>query len=391
MADRADMNRTPFDAARLDELMEEAGLDAVLVTSRHNIQYLLGGYRFFLYSHGDAHGISRYLPIFIYIKGAPELTSYVGTPTEKNEQQLGRIWVTETDLQNRTVADYAASAVKQLKRLGRPIRRIGVEMDFLPHAAFEILSDGLAGAEFVDAYFTLERLRAVKTPAELAILREASDKVVDAMLATFAAHGEGSTKYEIIETLKQEEIARGLEFEYALVNIGTSFNRAPSGQTWNKGEVLALDSGGNYRGYIGDLCRMGCIGEPDAELVDLLGLIDEIQQAARKPMRAGARGGDVYAHAMAVVEASPHRGIIDFVAHGMGLIGHEAPWLSDKAPLPYPAYHADRPLEAGMVVSVETTLSHPARGFIKLEDTVCVTEGGCEGYGDRGRAWNRAR
>jgi Xaa-Pro aminopeptidase len=42
-----------------------------------------------------------------------------------------------------------------------------------------------------------------------------------------------------------------------------------------------------------------------------------------------------------------------------------------------------------MVVSVETTLQHPKRGFIKLEDTVVVTDEGFEVYGEGGRGWNR--
>jgi len=47
------------------------------------------------------------------------------------------------------------------------------------------------------------------------------------------------------------------------------------------------------------------------------------------------------------------------------------------------------PLQKGMVLSIETTILHPRRGFIKLEDTVAVTESGWEGFGDRGRGWNR--
>jgi Xaa-Pro dipeptidase len=43
-----------------------------------------------------------------------------------------------------------------------------------------------------------------------------------------------------------------------------------------------------------------------------------------------------------------------------------------------------------MVVSVETTMLHPKRGFIKLEDTVVVTDAGHQGLGDAGRGWNRA-
>ena len=41
------------------------------------------------------------------------------------------------------------------------------------------------------------------------------------------------------------------------------------------------------------------------------------------------------------------------------------------------------------VLSIETTLPHPRRGFIKLEDTVVVTTTGGRGFGDRGRGWNR--
>ncbi|MGA8389192.1 MAG: M24 family metallopeptidase, partial [Pseudolabrys sp.] len=59
-------------------------------------------------------------------------------------------------------------------------------------------------------------------------------------------------------------------------------------------------------------------------------------------------------------------------------------------PVPYPSEYASEPLEAGMVVSVETTLMHPSRGFIKLEDTVVVTDKGHEVYGEGARGWNRA-
>ena len=80
---------------------------------------------------------------------------------------------------------------------------------------------------------------------------------------------------------------------------------------------------------------------------------------------------------------------LEFLAHGMGMVSHEAPRLTDRGPVPYPADDADRPLEAGAVISVETTLKHPQRGFIKLEDTVVVTDEGCEIYAEGGRSWMR--
>ena len=79
---------------------------------------------------------------------------------------------------------------------------------------------------------------------------------------------------------------------------------------------------------------------------------------------------------------------MEFLAHGMGMVSHEAPRLTDRGPVPYPAEYAKEPLEAGMVVSVETTLTHPKRGFIKLEDTIAVTDEGYDIYGEGARGWN---
>jgi Xaa-Pro aminopeptidase len=378
----------PFDAARLDALLDEAGIDALAVSSKHNIQYLFGGYRFFFFDHFDATGVSRYLPLLIYVRGRPDQSAYVGNAMESYERELGKFWV-PTVAAARGSLDAAQAAADHLKKLGPQVRRIGVERAFLPADAEELLRRALHNCEFVEAHLPLERLRARKTPIELDYLRKASELVVDSMLAVIAAHGPGATKLELTEALRREEVNRGLTFEYCLITAGTSLNRAPSEQVWGAGDILSLDSGGNYKGYIGDLCRMAIQGEPDAELEDLLAEVDAIQMAARKPIRAGALGREIYASASPLVEKSARGNSIEFVAHGMGLITHEAPRLSGRAPFPYPAYDADRPLEAGMVVSIETTLHHPRRGFIKLEDTVAVTQAGFEAFGDYGRGWNR--
>ena len=110
------------------------------------------------------------------------------------------------------------------------------------------------------------------------------------MLAVIGSHGAGATKAELAEALRREETSRGLVFDYCLITAGSSLNRAPSDQRWEKGDPLSVDSGGNYHGYIGDLARMGIVGEPDAELEDLLAEIEATQQAAFKPIRPGVNG-----------------------------------------------------------------------------------------------------
>ncbi len=262
-------------------------------------------------------------------------------------------------------------------------------MAFLPADALDALRGALPAATFVDALMPLERLRARKRPDELRLLREASERVIAAMLAVIAGHGPGTTKHQLVEALRREEISRGLGFDYCLITAGTSLNRAPSDQRWEAGDILSLDSGGNYEGYIGDVCRMAVLGDPDAELEELLAEVDAIQGAAMAPVRAGALGRQVYDGADAALAAAPNRAHIQFLAHGMGLVSHEAPHLTGTGPVPYPATDAERPLQAGMVLSIETTLQHPRRGFIKLEDTIAVTEDGYEMLGAEGRGWNR--
>jgi Xaa-Pro aminopeptidase len=379
----------PFDAERLDRLMDEAGIDVLCASSKHNVQYLLGGHRAFFFESMDAMGLSRYLPVLIYPKGNLQKAGYFGHRMEGFQKENAPFWVGEAQTNSSGTLDTMAKAIDHMRRAGIRTARIGAELSFLPVDAGNALRKAFPDSEIVDAVFVLERLRAVKSPAELAQLRIASEGVIDSMLAVISKHGPGASKRELTEALRREETSRGLTFDYCLITAGTSLNRAPSEQKWEKGDILSLDSGGNYKGYIGDLCRMGILGEPDAELEDLLGVIAEIQAQARRPIRRGAQGGEIFAAALAVVENSPHRPYLDFLAHGMGLVSHEAPRLTSTGPVPYSAYDATRGLESDMVISVETTMHHPKRGFIKLEDTVVVTDQGCEGFGDAGRGWNR--
>lgn len=82
-ANRAAPSRAiPFDTAKLDSLMDDAGIDVLLATSKHNVQYLLDAERAIFFDYMDALGVSRYLPVLIYPKGAPERAGYVGNPLE---------------------------------------------------------------------------------------------------------------------------------------------------------------------------------------------------------------------------------------------------------------------------------------------------------------------
>ena len=119
----AEATPLPFDSARLDSLLDEAGMDAVVISSKHNIQYLFGGYRFFFFDHFDAIGVSRYLPLLVYVKGRPEQSTYIGQGMESYEKELGKFWTPAFQTAGATSLDSAQLAADHLAKLAPKLKR----------------------------------------------------------------------------------------------------------------------------------------------------------------------------------------------------------------------------------------------------------------------------
>lgn len=384
------MQAPPFSTAKLDSLLDEAGIDVLLVTSKHNVQYLLGGYRYYFFEHMDTIGLGRYLPVLGYVKGRLDQAFYVGSGDEAWGIEVFPFWPQRVSTEVWTSTEAAGIAAEFVKSLGITNPRIGLELEFWTANAWDNLKAALPNATFLDGTEILEELRAAKSSKELDQLRQAAACIVDSMVATFEWVREGKSETEIVEHLRLEETSRGLDYGFTLIASGLTFGRGASARRVSKGEVISIDTGGQWRGYLADMARMGVLGEPTALMKELLDEVLSVQTAARTPIKAGTLGGAIYEFAGKALESCPHRQDMHFVAHGMGLIPHEAPRLTANGPIPYSDKHAKRPLETGMVLSIETHVKHPEVGFVKLEDTVAVTDSGWEAFGDWGRGWNRA-
>jgi Xaa-Pro aminopeptidase len=382
------MQSTPFSAAKLDTLLDESGIDVLLVSSKHNVQYLLGGYRYYFFEHLDTIGLGRYLPVLGYVKGHLDQAFYVGSGDEAWGVEVFSFWPQRISTEAWTSSESARIAAEYVKSLGVAAPKIGLEFEFWTANSWETLRAQLPDAIFADSTEILEELRAAKSPEELDQLRKAAGCIVDSMLATFQWVREGMAETEIVEHLRIEETSRGLDYGFTLIATGPTFGRGPSGRNIGNGEILSIDTGGHWHGYLADMARMGVLGEPTALMKELLDEVSSVQAAARVPIKPGSPGGRIYDYALEALMSCPHQNDMHFVAHGMGLIPHEAPRLTATGPIPYPDKHAKRPLETGMVLSIETHVKHPDVGFVKLEDTVAVTDSGWEAFGDWGRGWN---
>ena len=369
----------PFDAATLNRLMEDAGLDLLLASTRHNVRYLTGGYYYHFHANATRMGRTQYLPFVGVPRGRVENAFYVCRAEERGEVEAVVPWISNRVDAVRGTLPAAESAITAIRKLGLAEGTIGVELPFLPADAFLALQRGLPKARLLDATPVLDELRAVKTPGELAHLRTVYDRVAEAIQAAFAAGKPGITTAEIARCVEREIVRRDMAFLYALVCAGPGTLRAPSSAPWERGRILHIDAGGEVGDYLADICRMGCLGEPSNLAVDLHSACIEVQGRVRQKVRPSVPCRELLMEGERAVREHRFAPYGKFVAHGIGMVSHEQPHIS--------AANA-RPLEAGMVLSIETDFIHPEVGHVKIEDAVAVTENGCDGLGDLGRDWH---
>jgi Xaa-Pro aminopeptidase len=369
--------------------MDDAALDALLVSSPHNLRYLLGGYAFPILETITQLGDTRYTPLLGYVRGRPDLTFYVGWGPEAGFPQQMKVWVptTLTTAWNQGLA--AHQAAEALKARVDRHARIGLELPFLSAETYKTITDLLPSAQFASAIPALDWLRAVKTAPELDKIRIGVERSVDAMIATLTELVPGQTKMQTVEALRLEHARRGLVFGYCLIAVAPVLDRFPTNQPVARGASVSLDSAAMYHGYIVDVARMGVVGQPSAAQREFLAMLREVQQAARAVVRGGVRAGDIMEAAEQAVRALPSPDLFYPEAHGMGLCHHEAPRIHNKTG-PLAAPDRDRLLEPGMALSIEVDVKHPDTGLIKLEDVVFVTDTGHELVGDIGRDWIQA-
>ncbi len=369
----------PFDAEKLEALMAEAEMDLVLVTTRHNIRYLTGGRYHHFFARSTRMGTSQYLSVVGLPRGRFQDTFYVGRRQEERELKDQPLWMEQQYLGVYQTWSAASLTVDAVKQLGLEKGTLGVELPFLPADAYVAIQQGLSHATLVDATELLGHLREIKTEQEIAILREAHEALAEAIHATFHWGHDGVTTQALNDHIRVEIEQRGPDFMYCFTTAGPGVLRAPSQMQWKGGQVLELDAGGELQDYISDIARMGCLGKPAAVADEMLQEILSIQERVRALVKPGTPCAEVHLEGDRAFQASQFAGGAGrFVAHGLGVVTHEPPVIHPDNP---------RPLEAGMVLSIETDFEHPEVGRVKIEDTVAVTPDGAEGLGDLGRTW----
>ncbi|MEH7376370.1 M24 family metallopeptidase [Neobacillus drentensis] len=257
---------------------------------------------------------------------------------------------------------------QQVKNLG--IQKLGFEEDFLTYSSFK-LYDNEVDAELVPLSGVIEKLRLIKTDAEIKILKVAADIADAAFKHILDFIGPGKTELEVsneLEFFMRRAGATSSSFD----TIVASGHRSalPHGVASDKvieaGDIVTMDYGCYYNGYVSDITRTIAIGEPDAKLKEIYEVVLEAQLLGMAGIKPGLTGKQADAITRDYITEKGYGEYFGHsTGHGIGLEIHEGPGLSMKS---------DVILEPGMVVTCEPGIYIPGLGGVRIEDDTLITK-----------------
>jgi Xaa-Pro dipeptidase len=285
--------------------------------------------------------------------------------------------------------------------------RVGAAFEAIPQATLDWWRKNLPAVELVDAGAILREQRTVKSPAELAVMRDGAARIcgVIGAVPTFLRAGmrELDLSAEIESRLRRagnegvprlrgfnSELFVGLAvagdggsdpgyFDGPVVGRGLSaaYPQGASERVVREGEPVIVDFTSVHGGYVVDMTRTAVVGSLVPELVRAFEVACAIQDEVARNLRPGVPAVELWEHARAMAEQAglgerfmgPPGDQARFVGHGVGLELDELPVLA-------PGFKA--PLRAGQTVAVEPKFVFPGTGAVGIENTFVVTDQGGE-------------
>jgi len=254
--------------------------------------------------------------------------------------------------------------------------RVGVAPNRMRFMELQYLEKAFPKLEFVDGGQVLERLRMIKDEDEIINMRTAAQIAQQALLVTLRTLRAGMTEKEIANELVIQLLKAGsspdMPFQ-PIVSLGENSanpHAVPTERALKQGDVLLIDYGASFEGYLSDITRTFTFGEVDNELLKIAEIVLEANRAGRQAGKPGLDVGAVDRAARSVItDAGYGPSFIHRTGHGLGMEPHEPPYVFAEN---------DTVLTPGMTFTVEPGIYLPGKGGIRIEDDVVVRSSGLE-------------
>ena len=350
--------------ARLEALMDEAGLDALVLRSGSNFTYLSGVvYPGTLARHMDLTDSTRPVLLVWPRSGKPVIVT--------NKTAAGLVerdgWIDDFVLYEAYVESANEKLSEILIQKGLASSRIGFEKDYWSAAHWEAVHKALPGMRMEECTGLMDRVRWIKTAAEVALIRQGADRLDDAYLEAFGRIRPGDTERKVHADIIGTCLRLGFEWAHGIFNVFR--NTVPYGgesdMVIEKGDAIRTDYVGYLSSYPGHQSRTVIVGEPTAGQKRDYAINLAVHRGLIERCRPGARVHDLWAWTMGEYRKAGWPDHHMLIGHGVGCWWHQQePILRRKS---------EHILEEGMVLALE-----PHVNFWHVQDMILVTKGAPE-------------
>lgn len=346
---------------RLNAAMDREGLSAVAIRTGPNFTYLAGmAMPGTLSRHLDASYTVRGFMLLWPRKDEPVMV--VDAFAEKLVRRAS--WIERIEVYQAYEESLYTRFAKVISDAGLDSTRIGFERDGLSMAHWEEIERALPRLEMADCSRLMEKVRWIKTPAEVAHQKKAIDLLDDILLEIFPTIREGEMEREVHARIMAACLRDGFGFVHGILNSSSNMVMygGESEVRFRKGDFVRNDYVAYLEGYPGHQSRLAILGPPSAEQQRGYDLTLEIHRKTIERCRAGVTAGEVYAFAHAEFKKKGIDYDASLVGHGLG------PWMHQQEPVLRRGSKVV--LDKGMLLAVE-----PQRLHWHLQDIVLVGEG----------------
>jgi Xaa-Pro aminopeptidase len=347
-------DRRPARLAALRDALTAAHIDALVLTSLPNVRYLTGfsgTSALVLVTQRDLHFITD----FRYDTQVRDEVGDLATIRIESQSLWTGLWNLGASLDG--------------------VELVGFESAHLLHRDFQrLLTDGTRW-QWRPQLNLVEALRESKDADEVELIRRAGGIATRALAKTLKEVRPGMSELNVAGILEHALRDEGSE-EFPFPAIVASGPRAAlpharaSARVIERGDLLLLDFGAQYKGYCSDVTRTVVVGRASSEQREIYEIVKHANAVAAHSVRAGMKGQDADGLARRYIE---DRGYGDAfghsLGHGLGLEVHEAPRLAKTV---------ETPLGEGAVVTIEPGIYRPGWGGVRIEDDVHLAATGPE-------------
>lgn len=260
-----------------------------------------------------------------------------------------------------------------LDEMGYRKSKIGVETLDIPGVCYDYLRILLPDAVFSDSQPVFDRMRAVKSKPELRHMSRINMATAKAITVAFEMAKPGDTEREIARDMITMTLEYGAD-TVAFMTMGAGPNiwethHIPGNYKLQEGDLIHVDFGCVFDGYLSDISRMAVVKKPDKHQLEAYKVVVEAERVTGEALQPGVTAMDVHNAVKEFYESHGHEYNRAFIGHGLGIGCHEYPFLGPS--------HGDWILEPGMFFQVEPSI---ALGHSKMhtEDSYVLTAKGSE-------------